>query len=230
MPILDNEDIYYTKILAIWETYGFSSFTDYWIQNDGSALIARLDSSFIIALGDNADVEEIKSFCNTVCFGNILCGDIVLDFPCTGGAVMSLQIDNSLKRIENQEVNLNDVYLLLASCADENFAVPDYDSFMLDMLHKLKKSRINIQCQYDKNKLVSVAMANIGGKKAILTAVATDKEYRHYGFGSKVVKTLIDSLSDCECVYLQRADGLNEEFYKFLGFKNIGKWIEYHVN
>ncbi len=230
MPILDNEDIYYTKILSIWETYGFTSFTDYWIQNDDSALIARLDSSFIFALGADVDVEEIKSFCNTVCFGNILCGDLSLDFPCISGDVMSLEIDNSLKCRDNQEVDLNKIYLLLASCVDEKFAVPDYDSFMLDMLHKMKKSRINIACQYDNSKLVSVAMANIGGKKAILTAVATDKNYRHCGFGSRAVKALIDSLSDCECVYLQRADGINEDFYTSLGFKNIGKWIEYHVN
>jgi predicted N-acetyltransferase YhbS len=58
---------------------------------------------------------------------------------------------------------------------------------------------------------------------AVVSAVAVLPQHRRKGLGRSVVAALT-SLLNRERVYLFRADGENEEFYRTLGFVPDGGW------
>ncbi len=221
---IQADGLFYTKIRCIYDTYGFAKFTDYWHQ-ENNALIARLDNSYIVWYNENADKCELKAFLSSVCSGSVLCAEGLL--KCRDhGRVMKKELKNQVLQPCQPiyEDTIPKLYSLLKVCESENFSSPDKMSFTADMMYKLKKGTVKAAYIHDDNKIISMAIANIGGKGAVLTAVATAPEYRRQGFGSSTVNRLISSLP-CDTVYLQRAEGENEEFYKALGFVDDGKWI-----
>ena len=60
---------------------------------------------------------------------------------------------------------------------------------------------------------------------AILTAVSTQSEFRRMGYASALVSAMVCDIKGK--VYLMRDKNKNEEFYKKLGFENIGYWRMY---
>ena len=73
--------------------------------------------------------------------------------------------------------------------------------------------------------LPSAIFSSIYNDDAILTAVKTQPEFRRMGYASALVSYMIGDIKGS--TYLMREMGKNEEFYKNLGFINIGKWRLY---
>ncbi|MCR5636896.1 MAG: GNAT family N-acetyltransferase [Clostridiales bacterium] len=220
------DSLFMAKILCIYNTYGFKSYTDYWAQNK-NAVIARLDDCYVIWHNENADKEELKSFIKTVCNGTVLCGEGLLDDYNLSGHVMKYNSGVNTQTEALQPVDDNEilkVYQLLKRCENESLNVPEYLHFKADVVHKLNSDTLKLAYTQKDNDIVSVAAANIGGDSAVITAVATDKEYRRLGFGTDTVKRLL-SFINCKNIYLQRTLNDNEEFYNSLGFINTAKWF-----
>ena len=220
------DSLFATKILCIYNTYGFKSFTDYWTQ-DKNALISRLDDCYIILHNDNADKEELKSFIKTVCNGTVLCGDGLLDDYDLSGYIMKrnlLAADEALPEQSVDDSVILKAYQLLKRCEGESLKVPEYLPFKADVMHKLNNKTLKLAYTQKGNNIVSVAAANLGGGNAVITAVATDSAYRRMGLGASTVKRLLSSIN-CKNIYLQRTMNENEKFYNSLGFVNCGKWF-----
>ena len=67
--------------------------------------------------------------------------------------------------------------------------------------------------------------SSIYNNDAILTAVSTQFEFRRMGYASALVSAMVCDIRGK--VYLMRDKNKNEEFYKKLGFENIGYWRMY---
>ena len=64
--------------------------------------------------------------------------------------------------------------------------------------------------------------SSIWENDAILSSVKTVPEYRNLGYGSVLVSEMMCDIKGT--VYLMREKNKNEQFYKKLGFENIGTW------
>ncbi len=221
-----SDSLFMAKTLCIYNTYGFKSYTDYWAQ-DKNALIARLDDCYVICHNENADIEELKSFIKTVCNGTVLCGEDLLDIYDSSGHIMKYNsgVNPQLEALQpiDDDVILK-VYQLLKRCENESLNVHEYLPFKADVVHKLNSNTMKLAYTQKGNDIISVAAANIGGDSAVITAVATDKEYRRLGLGTGTLKRLLSSIN-CKNIYLQRTLNDNEKFYNSLGFINTGKWF-----
>ncbi len=224
------------RIKALYNTYDYTlAFVDFWVQlvdNTVTALIARMESTFILRLTDDADLEEVSAFMRVSGAENIICdGKYKLDCGMervSGPVFLSSDImpyENSFKVFSP---HIKDVYNLISKCRSENFAVPSYESFALDAAHKLSKNTLRIYGTGD-NKLVCCIMTLAETDNgAVLGALATDPEYRRKGYGAFLIRYINNKLvKEGKRVFLHRAPDENVEFYNKLGFKEFGEWSEY---
>lgn len=224
------------RIKALYYTYDYSlAFVDFWAQlvdNTVTALIARMESTFILRLTDDADLEEVSAFMRVSGAENIICdGKYKLDCgmeKVSGPVFMSENImlcENSFKVFTP---HIKDVYNLISKCRGENFAVPSYESFALDVAHKLNKNTLRIYGLGESKLVCCIMTLAETDNGAVLGALATDPDYRRKGYGAFLIRYINNRLvREEKKVFLHRAPDENVEFYNKLGFKEFGEWSEY---
>lgn len=224
------------RISSLYKTYDYHlPFVDYWIQADNkscTSIIARLETSFILLLTDYSDLEEISSFMRVSGAASIICdGKYELDcgLKVTGGPILySARLMEQEKDFSVSEPTVKDIYSLISKCASKNFAVPSYESFALDVNHKLNKNTVRIYGIEDNTLKACIMTLAESDDSAVLGALATDPEYRNNGYGAFLIKYINNKLvSEGKTVYLHRAPDENIEFYNKLGFNYFGMWAEY---
>lgn len=224
------------RIKALYNTYDYSlAFVDFWVQlvdNMPVSLIARLETAFILLLTDNSDLEEMSAFIRVSGAENIICdGKYELDCPMkktTGPILVSESVMRNERDFSVFSPHIKDVYNLINKCRSENFAVPSYESFALDVAHKISKKTVRIYGIGD-SKLISCIMTLAETDDgAVLGALATDSDFRRLGHGAFLIKYINNVLvNEGKKVFLHRAPNENIEFYNKLGFKQYGLWSEY---
>lgn len=224
------------RIKALYNTYDYSlSFVDFWVQiidETAVSLIARMESSFILRLTENSDMEEISAFMRVSGASNIIC-DGKYELECA----MNKTIGPVFVSDEEMEVDCNkivfsphikDVYNLINKCAGENFYVPKYESFALDVAHKLQKNTMRIYGIGGDSLICCIMTLAETDNSAVLGALATDPDHRRRGNGAFLIKYINNVLiKEGKSVFLHRAPNENIEFYNKLGFKQYGIWAEY---
>ncbi|MCH5304779.1 MAG: hypothetical protein J1E41_07945, partial [Ruminococcus sp.] len=183
---LSSKNPFGCRIKALYNTYDYSlAFVDYWVQlieNVPVSLISRLDSSFVLFLTDSSDLEEISSFIRVSGAENVIC-DAKYELNCSLKKVTG-PIFVSEKTMENERnfnvfnPHIKDVYNLISKCRSENFLVPSYESFALDIAHRINKKTVRIYGIGD-TKLISCIMTLAESDDgAVLGALATDPDFR----------------------------------------------------
>lgn len=237
-----KNDPFACRIISLYNSYNAElAFVDYWLvtsdeSNDCMGAIARSGTNFIIYLADESVIEEVSAFIRVAGASSVLCDD-KFELDLYGGTSVSgfvlersVPIDFDDDNINFTEPDIKSVYDLLVKCADDNFTPPAFEDFYVDVNHKIRHNAIRIVSINPENKLAAVAMTVAeSSNAAVLGAVACNPEYRKLGYGSAVVRYLTNSLiNEGKTVYLHRAENANANFYANLGFKEIGKWKEYH--
>lgn len=224
------------RISSLYNTYDYRlPFVDYWIQVDDNkcvSIIARLETSFILLLTDLSDMEEISSFIRVSGAASIICdGKYEIDCALTrmeGPILSSRVIMDNPQKAEVTEPTVKEVYSLISKCASKNFAVPSYESFALDVGHKLNKNTVRIYGIKDSELISCIMTLAESSDSAVLGALATDPDYRNKGYGAFLIKYINNVLvKEGRAVFLHRAPDENIEFYNKLGFDLYGKWAEY---
>lgn len=236
-----KNDPFACRIISLFNSYNAElAFVDYWLVNDDETneckgAIARSGTNFIIYLADNSNLEEISAFIRVAGASSVLCDDkIELDLyggtSISGYVLERSEAINCDEEIEFIEPDIKAVYDLLVKCADDNFTPPAFEDFYVDVNHKLRHNAIRIAAINSNNKLAAVAMTVAESSNAsVLGAVACDPDFRQLGYGSAVVIYLTNMLiNEGKTVYLHRAENANANFYANLGFKEVGRWKEYH--
>ncbi len=228
------------RINSLYQCYDDSlPFVDFWIQeNNGTycSAIARLGTQFIVQLTKLSDIEEISSFLRVAGATSILCDNrYKLDVFCSekkNGAVLKFY-GEPYDIEENYDLcvpSVRETYELLVECKEEGFEAPDFESFNLDVSHKLRHNAVRIIGLKEDSVLKSVAMTVAETETdAVLGAVASHPDCRSKGYGSFMVKSITNELlKENKNIYLHRALDKNVSFYSNLGYKVLGKWCEYY--
>lgn len=236
--ILTPGDPFGCRIKSLYKVYNYNlSFADFWAQiadNKCTALIARLETSFILRLTDEADMEEISSFLRVSGGLSFLCDgrySLSGSFTRTEGVILTR--DSYMEADEGFNIinpTVKEVYDVISRCRGDDFSVPNYESFALDVSHKLKKGCARVY-GIEENTLQACIMTLAESEDcAVFGALATLPESRGRGFGACLVKYLSNVLiSEGKMVFLHRAKNNNKEFYNKLGFKEYGIWAEYSI-
>ncbi len=234
---LSIENPFGCRIKSLYNTYDFNlPFVDFWVQlNDGdcTALISRLETTFILQITDFADMDELSAFMRVSGAASII-SDGQYELDCGLNRITG-PILKSGKVIENElsfvvtEPNVKEVYSVISKCVSKNFTVPSYESFALDVAHRLNKKTLRIYGVKENETLISCIMTLAeSDDSAVLGALATVPDCRRGGYGTFLIKYINNVLvNEGKSVFLHRAPDENIEFYSRLGFEHFGTWVEY---
>ncbi len=224
------------RIKALYNTYDYSlAFVDFWVQLSNEipvSLIGRLETSFVLMLTDNSDLEEISAFIRVSGAGNVIC-DGKYELNCNmkrieGPIFYSGSLMENERSFNVFNPHIKDVYNLISKYRSDNFNVPPYESFALDVAHKLSKNTLRIYGIGDSQLISCIMTLAETEDSAVLGALATDPDFKRQGHGAFLIKYINNVLvKEGKTVFLHRAPNENAEFYNKLGFSEFGTWAEY---
>lgn len=236
---LSASDPFGCRIKSLYNTYNQTlPFVDFWVEireDKCVSLVARLESVFILRLTADSDIEEISSFLRVSGASSIICdGKYELDVNLSRSDGPILVRNASFELSEKFDVitpSVKDVYFVIDKCRSDNFTVPSYEDFALDVTHKLNSKAVRMYGISNGIVLQACVMTLAESEDcAVLGALAVLPNFRTCGFGSYLIKYITNKLiSENKSVYLHRAKTENMEFYKKSGFEEYGIWAEYSM-
>ena len=224
------------RILSLYNTYNYNlPFVDFWVQfinDEPVSLISRLETAFILYLSDKSDMDEISSFIRVSGAESVLC-DASYEIVCnmkrvTGPILYSKDIFEIDRSFEVYVPSVKEVYSVISTAVSDNFKVPSYESFMLDVSHKLNQRTIRMYAVKEENPAACIMTLAESKDSAVLGALATNPALRKKGYGAFLIKYINNVLvNEGKVVYLHRAPDENISFYNKLGFTQYSQWAEY---
>lgn len=234
-------DPFACRIRSLYSTYPPSlPFVDYWLTADGrgqaNGAIARSGTDYVLLLTAHTDLDEVSSFLEMTGAGRALCdGSYTLTGYRQVNSGWLLQASRPVAVAPSFSVyhpTLRDVYAVLQTCAGEQFPLPPWEDFYVDMNHKLRHGAVRLLGIRDAAELCAVGMTVAETEdSAVLGAVSCRPDRRRQGYGTQVVGSLVNALlREDKTVWLHRAQNDNAAFYQSMGFAERGTWKEYTYN
>lgn len=238
IKIIENEsqildfcvsDLYAIRIKSLLLAYGTKyDFATFYAQfnedNEQTAIISKLDNDFTVCVCDGFDANELWEFFCTIGYSSVLC-DECCDFNAkydTGIVMVTAQKNEYI--IPYTEIDEYPKLMDLFSLDD--YDTTDFEAWYVDLNHRIRHNCARAYSLNVNDEIISSAIFSaIYNYDAIITAVKTQPEFRRMGYASALVSYMIGDIKGS--TYLMREMGKNEEFYKNLGFINIGKWRLY---
>lgn len=224
------------RIIATADAYGFHEpFAQIWVQDDKAAL-CKLDDAMVLAANPGADFDEIHDFIRISGAQKLLCSGE--NGKHTGfqternGEIMGYLNIKTIPSPMGFELNpsLRELHALLCECETETFTVPEFEPFYLDLSHRIRHGTALAVSIRQNNVLIACAVCSAKTQnKAILSAVACKPEWRKQGFGRAALGALASNLNQRE-LYIFRAQGENEAFYRSFGFLSHGTFAEQTID
>ena len=221
-----QKDIYSIRIKSLLKAYGTGyDFAVFYKQTDENnnitAVISRLDGDYTLSANDTADCDELKNFFITLGYASVLSDDrFYINDNFDSGAVMSTAKKTELHR---SYATLDCYPRLMDLFNIEDYDKVDFESWYVDLSHRIRHSCSRAYALNFGGEMVSSGIfSSIWENDAILSSVRTVPEYRNLGYGSVLVSEMMCDIKGT--VYLMREKNKNEQFYKKLGFENIGTW------
>jgi len=224
----DKRDIFSIRILALMKAYGVSyPFAVFYVQvidNEITALISRLDSDYTISAKENADDEEIAHFLLVAGYSSILCDSSLSLFSKYNEGII-MQTDKKME-FSLGDASVDEFPKLMDLYNFIDYNSQDFKAWYVDISHRIRHSSAKAYTLNKNGEVISSGILSaIYDNYSILSAVRTEGEYRGMGYGSALVSYICGDVNGT--VYLMRDEGMNESFYKRLGFCDIGKWRMY---
>lgn len=230
-----QKTVFGCRILATAQAYGLSEpFARFWTQEEGKAAICMLDDTVILDAGVDAEYDELKEFIRMTGADRVVCGGEVaqkLGYPVVRrGQIMAYQ-NNSPSRLGDFERNpgVRELYSLISECETDTFEPPEFESFYMDMSHRIRHDTAAAVGMRFQGELVSCAVCSAKTRDmAVLSAVCVHPQYRRRGYGHGALSAIVYLLRGKK-VYILRAEKENEEFYRSFGFDNCGEFTELSI-
>lgn len=221
-----QKNIYSIRILSLLKAYGTAyDFAVFYKQTDENnnitAIISKLDGDYTLSANDFADYDELKNFFAALGYNSVLSDDrFHLTDCCDSGTVMSAAKKTELHRA----YTTLDCYPKLMDIFNiDDYDSVDFESWYVDLSHRIRHGCSRAYALNAGGEMVSSGIfSSIWENDAILSSVRTVPEYRNLGYGSVLVSEMMCDIKGT--VYLMREKNKNEQFYKKLGFENIGTW------
>ncbi len=230
--LLPFRSVFGCRIQSAAAAYGFEEpFAQFWTQEDKAAL-CKLDDAVILEAASDADFAEITDFIRMTGAQKVLCSAEIakqtgLSAVCRG-EIMVYRNTETPEVPTGFELNpsLREIHALLCECATETFLPPEFEPFYLDLSHRIRHGAALSAGVRQGETLVSCAVCSSKTEnQAVISAVAARPELRRMGFGHAALNALISQLPQKE-IYIFRAQGENESFYRSFGFSPCGEFAE----
>ena len=213
-----------SKVIAISLPSRYIHSSSSVVKSEDIEIISRLDNDYTVCHNDNFNQKELDDFFKTLGFNSILCDeDLKLSFSYDYGITMATnkKIEKTINYAEIDEYpKLMDLFNL------EDYSSADFESWYVDVSHRIRHGAAKAVTLNINGEIISSGIfSSIYNNDAILTAVSTQSEFRRMGYASALVSAMVCDIKGK--VYLMRDKNKNEEFYKKLGFENIGYWRMY---
>jgi N-acetylglutamate synthase-like GNAT family acetyltransferase len=226
-----SKTVFGCRIQSAAAAYGVNEpFAQFWTQ-EGKAALCKLDD--VLILDDNgADFDELKEFIAMTGANRLLCDLSAakkLGLPvAVHGQIMFYRAKQPARPSTVFELNpsLREVHALLSLCATDTFLTPEFESFYMDMSHRIRHNTAVAVGVRQSETLVACAICSAHtADSAVISAVAVSPALRHKGFGYTALTALIAQLPQKD-IYIFREETENEEFYRAFGFAPCGGFAE----
>lgn len=205
------------RIEAMNKAYGGGfDFLDFWLQKNQAeitAALCRFSGELWLIANENADFEELSSFCKVV-------APAVLTDLATA-CRLKLQIAEEFGEFQfeagesasSEKAQIWRIYDMLIKGADGDITIPDKDEWYADLSHRMRHGTATAALLEN-----SVALAGfVGQTAALVTGVATDPESRGNGEGKRATLLLAKALYPRKI--FAEATRKSQGFYLACGFK-----------
>lgn len=211
-------------------SYGFNrKFAYFWLDKNESAAYSLVDDVMVIS-GTLAEPKEVNSFVRAVGANSLICA--VRNAEALGiskdeiGDVLRKNLEGEPPEIKPEEINIREVIFLL----EDMGMVEDFESFYLDLSHRIRHRTAFVETHYENDELVGCAVVSaVTPISAVISAVAVRDEYRRQGIGTKLIENAEKKLSG-RTIYIFKDKDRNLEFYKQLGYIKTDTWVSSKLN
>ena len=200
------------------------SVTEFWLQytelGEVCAAVSRLNGAVTVQMSPKADKVELEAFLSHIGYGSLVLEwdredrtGTVMEWT---GAAVSPPKQTGLHFADTP--SLSQIYTLLERCWDEGFQVPAFESFYVDVSHRLRHHAARLAALEQNGRLLACGLSLWEtADSAVLGAVAVAPEARGKGLGSAVVLRLLEQQPE-KRIFVFRVKGKNRAFYQRLGF------------
>lgn len=210
-------------------------FALFWLQEkDGTitSVISRIDGNMTVCSNENADFDELSEFMKVVGYETVFSYTFVLEklkLEFAHGDILKLE---KFEKPKIQAENIIDPKSLynLGVLSGGAYKKENYLPWLSDFTFRQKRNMLHAMGIYDEKKLVScVATSAESETDAIISAVATDENYRNRGLAKSCVLTLANDLKSTgkSNIYVMTKSVVLSNYYERLGFVKIGEWGEF---
>ena len=140
-----------------------------------------------------------------------------MPFSRQGGVILYHPAAPSSGNDSDEKPPVQSLYRILQAAG---LSVPDFEAFYLDLNHRLRHEAADAVLWEEKACAVLGALTE---EEAVLTAAAVVPGARRQGLGNRCVTTLMAQHSEVS-FWALRGSGENREFYRKLGFVEVGRW------
>lgn len=197
-------------------TYGLAgNEAFFWYSEDKNgtvnAVFSMTDGIILICTDGTANEDEISLFAQTVGASEVTYGK----------AEYTLKFSSDKNKYTARDIsgeNIKDVFDVVFE--DDKNRKLYFEKWYTDASHKIRHGLIHGKCIYEDGKCVSAALTSGETDSiAVISSVATLKNYRKRGFGERVVLSLVRSLE--KEIYLMTDNEKTKNWYVSIGFEEI---------
>jgi hypothetical protein len=224
------------RISALLKAYGTEQhFLNVWHQNYDSVL-ARLESSFFVCVGQNADFEELAFFLQfNPYFGSVTGGTDAIEgiagFFAGGYALrrfdlMARSTDKKGGQVDipvDAAPSLREVYAVMRQAEDGDFTVGEFPPFYVDVSHRIRHGCARAYLLKQGELPVSACLVSAESDLAgLISGVVTLPAQRGRGFAGAVVQRACNDLLDAHKLPMLECLPNLTGYYERLGFEKVG--------
>lgn len=214
------------KIASIAMAYGFDrSFSSFWIDTQYDVAFCLMDELMLIA-GTVLNPREAVGFLEATGARAVMCAVrnaelLGLKSKQAGDILRKLREPSDRKIVFDHHQNVREICQFL----EQNGMIQEFETFYLDLSHKLRHGASVVVTHYEREKLVGCALvSSISEDSAILSVVAVERGWRRQGIGSALIRQAEDLLP-CSRIFIFRERNAHKEFYEELGYKKQDTWV-----
>ncbi len=223
--LLEFSDICALKIKVLYKAYGAElPFCSFYAQKDESgrttAIISKFYTSATVSVNEYFDMVEIVDFLRMISPSEIFSDMSFRKFFCESakeGFAVAIDCKKSESLNEIPDVNkLKEVHRLFSQ-GDDDLIVGAFEDWHVDINHRLRHNAAKIFFKEN-----SAALILTDGKNALLNGIATDKQMRLRGEGSRLISNIRASCGAENLFALCSRNLL--PFYLKSGFRIMGEY------
>lgn len=234
LPEVPEDTPFGCRILSAAMAYGLARpFARFWAQ-DGGTSVFLLDREAVLLEGSDSDFPELREFLCALGPETLCCPAETaeqLGFPVSArGQVMCLRRETaSAAEPQGKSPGPREIWALLKRAESDTFRVPPFEPFYLDLSYRMRHGAAFTSGIFREESLVACAVCTAATENAaVISAVACAPELRRQGLAGAAVRELAARLGRPN-LYIFRAEGENEAFYRSLGFQPCGGWCKLTV-